>query len=360
MEGPTPIDARRATLAAATPEDSGLRSRGAPTVSVVLTCYNAAWCVERALDSVFAQTHQADEVLVTDDGSTDDTVERIRARYGDAVTVHRLPHAGLTPSRRAGVAAARGAWIALLDADDVWMPEKLERQLDFLARHAEVRWLSTDGVYRSAEGVIRDSWLSDYFDPVTEMQGDLLPALVERCFPLLSSSLVCANAYRDVGGFDPSIPYSQDYDLWLRLAARYPGAVLAQPLVTYWSGPAQLSRRFEERYRDDLRLMEKVARGELRRDRTLQRVAARKVSTFEFELAVTCARSGRMREARVRLGRVARLGGPLSRRVLALCGALAPRLTMPHLMRSVWVKDAGRRSRRKRIRTPASSPGART
>ncbi|NOT34591.1 MAG: glycosyltransferase family 2 protein, partial [Candidatus Eisenbacteria bacterium] len=105
--------------------------------SVTLTCYNAAWCVERALDSVFAQTRTPSEVLVTDDGSTDDTVARIRARYGDRVRLLEMPHRGLTPTRQAAIAAAAGPWVALLDADDWWFPNKLECQVAFLEAHPE-------------------------------------------------------------------------------------------------------------------------------------------------------------------------------------------------------------------------------
>src|SRR5678815_1004372 len=130
-------------------------------VSVLLTTYDASWCVTRALDSVFAQTRPADEVLVGDDGSTDDTVAKIEQRYGDRVRVLRLPHRGLTPARRATFEAATGDWLAPLDADDWWEPAKLERQAAFLAAHPEVRWLGTDGVYVAAEGVIRPSWFSD-------------------------------------------------------------------------------------------------------------------------------------------------------------------------------------------------------
>ena len=324
-----------------------------PRVSAVLTCYNAAWCIERALDSVLAQTRPADEVLVTDDGSTDDTVARIRARYGDAVRVVELPHRGLTPSRLAALDLAQGPWISLMDADDSWMPEKLERQIAFLDRHPEVRWVTTDGVYASEHEVLRESWLADYFDEVRDMAGDLFPPLVERCFPLVSSSLFHIDAYRAVGGFDATVPYSQDYDLWLRLAARYPGGVLADRLVRYFAGPHQISRRIEERNRDDLRLMRVVARGELRRDRGLQRVAAARAAALEFDLGVTCLRSGRLREGRVRLMRCAAEPGPMRRRGLALLGAMVPQWTLGRLMRSPWLKTTVSRSRRNKPVMPA-------
>lgn len=292
-------------------------------VSVVITAYNAAWCIERALDSVFAQTRLPDEVLLGDDGSTDDTVARVLARYGDRVRVLRLPHRGLTPSRRAGLEAATGDWLALMDADDAWMPAKLARQAQVLQGHPEVKWISTDGTYVGAEGVLRASWLADYFQPVADRTGDLYPALVERCFPLVSSMLIERAAYEASGGFDAAFRWSQDYDQWLRLAARHPGALIGEPLIMYWSSPGQLSRRIEERYRDDLALMQRVAGGSLRVDPVVQRRGAARAAALEFSLALMCLRSGREAEARARFGRA--LGhGAWIRRAIALAGRTLP------------------------------------
>jgi hypothetical protein len=302
-------------------------------VSVLMTAYNAAWCIERGLDSVFAQSRLPDEIVLSDDGSTDDTVARVERRFGARVRVLRLPHRGLTPSRRAALEAATGDWLALMDADDLWLPAKLERQLAMLAAHPDVKWISTDGVYQSAEGVIRASWLSDYFDPVTDRVGDLLPPLVERCFPLVSSMMIERGAYEASGGFDPAITYSQDYDLWMRLAARHPGALIGEPLVVYWASSGQLSRRIEERYRDDLTLMQRVARGDLRRDPALQRIGAGRAAALEFDLALLCLRTGREREARERFGRA--LGfGPWKRRVLAAAGRWLPAGALAAIARS--------------------------
>lgn len=308
-------------------------------VSVVITAWNAAWCIERALDSLMAQTRAPEEILLGDDGSTDDTVARVEARYGNRIRILRLPHQGLTPSRKAGLAAASGEWLALMDADDAWMPAKLERQVAFLERNREVRWISTDGAYVGAEGVLRASWLSDYFHPVRDLHGDLYPALIERCFPLVSSMLIERGAYEESGGFDPAISYSQDYDLWLRLAARHPGAVIGEPLVMYWSSPGQLSRRIEERYRDDLLLMQRVASGALRDDPALKARGATRAAELEFSLALRCLRSGRSAEARARFGR-AGSHGSWSRRGLARTLAALPDWALAALGR--W--SAARRS----------------
>ncbi|MBI5709102.1 MAG: glycosyltransferase [Candidatus Eisenbacteria bacterium] len=314
-------------------------------VSAVLAVYNAAWCIERALDSVLAQSRPVDEVLVCDDGSTDGTPDLIEGRYGAAVTVLRLPHRNASATRRVGTAQARGDWLALLDADDRWLPEKLERQLAFLARHPEVRWCGTDGQLVGQQGVVRHSWLEDYFDPVRDLAGDLLPPLVERCFPLVSAMLVEREAYQAVGGLDPRIVYSHDYDLWLRLAARYPGGVLAERLVEYYTGPGTLSRQIEARYRDDLGLMRRVARGELGRRPGIQRIAAERAAALEFDLALVALRAGRAAETRERLWRAA-AHGPWKRRLLAAGGALAPAWAHGRLMRSGWLKQSVAAARR--------------
>jgi glycosyltransferase involved in cell wall biosynthesis len=308
-------------------------------VSVVLTVYNATWCVERAVASALEQTLAPAEILVCDDGSTDGTPDLVERRFGDRVRVLRLPHANASATRRAGLAAATSPWLAFLDADDAWRPQKLERQAAFLERHPEVRWLGSDGRYVSAHGVIRESWLSDYFTPVRDMVGDLLPALVERCFPLVSSMVVERRAYDSVGGLDPALIYSHDYDLWLRLAARHPGGIMAESLLDYWTGPASLSRHFEARYRDDAMLMRRIAGGALGRAPALRRRAAARAASLEFDLGMVCLRSGRIAEGRDRLRRAAAGAGPWRRRLLAAGGALLPGLARPWLLRSGFLRD---------------------
>ncbi len=313
---------------------------GGERVSALLTCYNAAWCVDRALDGLLAQTRAPDEIVVTDDGSTDDTVERIVSRLGTRAKLLRLPHQGLTRSRAAAFAAASGDWLAMLDADDRWLPEKLERELAAARRHPDARWIVSDAVYVSEAGVLRESWLSHYFDPVRELSGDLLPALIERSFVLPSASLVAADAYRASGGFDPSFVYSQDYDLFLRLAARCPGVVLPDRLAHYFASPGGMSRRLEERHRDNLRLMERIERGELRREPRIERSGARRVAALSFDVGMICMRSGRIEEARGLLGRAAGRGSPWPRRAVALAAAMLPAFMVRAFARLGWVRGA--------------------
>jgi glycosyltransferase involved in cell wall biosynthesis len=310
-----------------------------PAVSVVLTVYNATWCVERALDAVVAQDFPASEieVLVCDDGSSDGTPDLVERRYGDRVRVLRLPHRNASATRGVGLAEARGKWLAFLDADDWWEPNKLSAQWAYLEAHPALRWISTDGDFVSAEGVIRESWLADYFSPVTERCGDLFPMLLHRCFPLLSSVLVERDAYHEAGGLDPAMVYSHDYDLWMRVMARHPAAVMTERLVHYWYHAGSLSRRLEARHRDDLALMERVARGELRPDAATRRVGRRRASSLAFQVAVSCLRDGRVADARGMFRR-ALVGGPLTRRALAAAGCVLPAGLLPALARMPGLK----------------------
>ena len=306
-------------------------------VSVVMAVYNGAWCIERALDSVMAQSRRPEQILVCDDGSTDGTPDLVERRYGLGVTVVRLAHVNAAVTRRAGLDRASGDWIAFLDADDTWVPDKMERQLDFIARHPEVRMVMSDGSFISAQGPIRESWLSDYFDPVQEMVGDLAPPLIERCFTLLSSTLVERRAYSNVGSLDPELAYSYDYDLWLRVAAQFPAAILADRLTTYYSSPGALSRNIEARYRDDLKILRAVEGGSLAERPDLARRAAERAAALEYDLGLLCLRSDRAHEGRERMRR-ATAHGPLGRRTLAALGAVVPGWAMGGLMSSTQIK----------------------
>ena len=114
-------------------------SQSAPGITVVIPAHNAGEHLGRALESVLAQTRPADEILVVDDGSTDNTAEVARS-YGSAVTYLYQDQRGAGAARNRGIEAATGDWVAFLDADDEWLPEKLAVQCEHLARHKEVVW----------------------------------------------------------------------------------------------------------------------------------------------------------------------------------------------------------------------------
>jgi O-antigen/teichoic acid export membrane protein len=328
-----------------------------PRVSVVIAAYNAAWCIENALQSTLAQTRPPHEVIVCDDGSTDGTPDLVERRFGARVRVLRLPHRNASASRSIGIAQATGDWIAFLDADDVWTPDKLEVQFAVLAAHPEVRWISSDGRLVSDHAVIRESWLAEYFSPVRDSVGDLLPALLERCFPLVSSMLVEKRAYDAAGGLDTELCYSYDYDLWIRLACLHSGALTTDRIVDYFAGPGTLSRRLEARHRDDLVIMERLAAGTPPTAPRLRRRAAERASGIQFDLALICLRSGRRAEARERLQRAAE-HSPWNRRLVAWGGWLLPEWATARLMKSDWIKGKVEGVRHRKIHLQTVVPRA--
>lgn len=199
----------------------------APAVSVVIPAYNAQDFLAEAIESALGQSVSPLEVLCVDDGSHDATVE-IAKGYG--VQVIKQQNGGPAKARNAGLAAANGEWIAFLDADDVWLPEKLERQLGLV--NESVGLVYTDRVnFGDTAGVgERQS------DSVTLHSGRVLePLLIRGNFITLSSVLVRRDLIAKVGGFDTNreLMRCEDWDLWLRLAPLTQFAACGDALVRY-------------------------------------------------------------------------------------------------------------------------------
>ena len=198
-------------------------------VSVVIPTYERIATLSRAVDSVMAQTFSGFELIVVDDGSTDATDEMILRDY-PAVRLHRQENTGVSSARNAGVALASGEWIAFLDSDDAWLPEKLERQLSHLAQEPELRLSHTDEIW------IRNGKRVNQPKEYAKSGG----SIYRRCLPLCcicpSSALIRRDLFDEIGGFDETFPVCEDYDLWLRITAREPVHYLDEALVRKYGG----------------------------------------------------------------------------------------------------------------------------
>jgi len=191
----------------------------APLVSVVIPAYNCGHFIGDALDSVVNQDYSPLEVYVVDDGSTDETCDVV-ARYGSAVTLVRQQNAGAAVARNEGMRRARGAYVALLDADDVWLPGKLRLQIDHLERHADVamcctRWHllhpNASGQYPIEHAAAPETALVD-----PKCKGWIYCELLLDCEVWTSTVVMRRGLCESVGGFDPELRRGQDYDYWLR------------------------------------------------------------------------------------------------------------------------------------------------
>lgn len=209
----------------------------------------------RALESVLAQTHPVDEVIVVDDGSTDGTGELLRARYGDRIRYVAQPNAGVSAARNHGLSLARGRYLALLDSDDEWLPDKTERQLDWLRRHpdhgmalCDVEQVDLQG--RHLQTLRRRATLPE--------DGRILRWVLLNPELIPASLLMRREVYEDVGGFDESLRTAEDLDFHLRVAQRWPIGLIETPLVRVTRGEHGLSA-LPGTYDDDLRVIERAA-----------------------------------------------------------------------------------------------------
>jgi glycosyltransferase involved in cell wall biosynthesis len=184
-----------------------------PLVSVIMPTYNGSKYIAESIESALAQTYPSVELIVVDDGSTDDTTEVVR-RYGDRVTLLQQKNGGTAAARNFGIAHAHGELIALLDHDDLWLPNKLERQIPVFAEsprvgmvHTGARWFQTE-THASTSEVIPALSL-DYHD------------LLAWCLVSCCTVMFTRKAFDEAGPFDASLLGTDDWDMWIRIAALY-------------------------------------------------------------------------------------------------------------------------------------------
>jgi glycosyltransferase involved in cell wall biosynthesis len=201
-----------------------------PSVSIVLPTFDRLGFLLEAVDSVRAQTIRDWELIVVDDGSTDGSVERLETIADPRIQIHRRTHTGhLAQLRNAGIAAARAPWIAFLDSDDRWLPQKLERQLDYHAGHRRFRWSYTGRRFIDAGGRELSQGGFRMWQPHS---GWILPRLLTHDANIaLPSVMVERTLLLEVGAFDPERLAAEDYDLWLRLAERCECGVVESALL---------------------------------------------------------------------------------------------------------------------------------
>jgi glycosyltransferase involved in cell wall biosynthesis len=213
----------------------------APTVSIVMAARNYGQYIAMAIDSVRAQTIDNWELVIINDGSTDDTDVVVSPYLNDCrVKYHASDRLGQSRAKNLGVRLSRGELIAFLDADDAWRPTKLEQQLRAMCGRV--------GVVHTAREIIGEvlpSRQSPFYQGVERRTSfDSIYTSNPICF---SSTLVRREAFDYVGGFDPDLDLSIDYDLWLRVAQHYDFVMIDEPLTLYRTGHANLSKRLADR-----------------------------------------------------------------------------------------------------------------
>jgi len=208
------------------------------TVSVVIPTFNRSEFLSRALNSILSQTLPPYEVIIVDDGSTDDTHELIKTSF-PTVTYLYQKNSGVSAARNRGINHAKGEWIAFLDSDDEWHPEKLLKQIDVMQNNPDSKICHTDEIW------IRNEKRINQMDKHQKYGGWIFQKCLPLCCISPSNVMIHRSVFDEVGFFDESLPVCEDYDMWLRITSRYPVLFLDEPLITKFGGHAdQLSQKY--------------------------------------------------------------------------------------------------------------------
>ena len=263
-----------------------------PTVSVVIPSHNRALFLKEAIDSVLAQDFEDFELIVIDDGSTDTTHELLKS-YPRASLVTK-DHRGVSAARNAGIAQATGRFIAFLDSDDLWMARKLTAQIAFFKSHPHALICQTEEIWMRRGKRVNPKMRH------RKPSGMIFERSLELCLVSPSAVMMRRGLFDEVGWFDETLPACEDYDLWLRIACRFPIYLIAIPLVIKRGGHKdQLSRQPGlDRYRIYalVKILENPPEGGLS---PMQRKAA--IETLSNKCAIYaagCLKRGRVDEAR--------------------------------------------------------------
>ncbi|MEJ2610363.1 MAG: glycosyltransferase [Candidatus Thiodiazotropha sp.] len=227
------------------------------SVSVIIPTYNRGHTICRALDSVFAQSLPPSEIIVVDDGSTDDTQAIIEERYSQCRYLQQ-PNLGVSRARNLGIEHAQGEWLAFLDSDDCWLPNKLQRQCEQLTESPNLRLCHSDEIW------VRNGVRVNQMRKHKKRGGWIFQHCLPLCVISPSAAILHRSLFEEFGLFDPELPACEDYDLWLRICSREAVLYTDTPLIVKYGGHMdQLSHRHWGMDRFRIRALQKLLDDQL-------------------------------------------------------------------------------------------------
>ena len=195
-----------------------------PQVSVIIPTYNRAWVIKEAIDSVLTQDYTEFELIVVDDGSTDQTFDVLES-YRNDIKVLSQKNKGVSAARNRGIAEASGNFIAFLDSDDLWLSQKLSVQIDFFNQTPDALICQTEEVW------IRNGLRVNPKKRHKKPSGMIFKPSLRLCLVSPSAVMIRRHLLDRVGRFDETLPACEDYDLWLRISCRFPIYLIDTPLI---------------------------------------------------------------------------------------------------------------------------------
>ncbi len=205
-----------------------MNSKSTPLISVIIPTFNNEKTISETIETVLSQTFSDFELIIINDGSSDSTLDVVNSINDPRIEVYSYPNSGVSASRNRGIARARGEFIAFLDADDLWTKDKLKVQLKALQNNPQA------GVAYSWVDSIDENNNYLRMSSCCTAKGDVYEILLRGNFLVSGSNpMIRSQAIKEVGGFDSSLTHAEDWDLYLKLAARYHFVVIPVPQVLY-------------------------------------------------------------------------------------------------------------------------------
>ena len=260
-----------------------------PQVSVIIPTYNRGWILKEAIDSVLAQDYKDFELIVVDDGSTDNTSE-VLAPYGNDIRIFFQKNKGVSAARNRGITEASGQYIAFLDSDDLWLPRKLSTQINFFNQMPDALICQTEEIW------IRNGRRVNPKKRHKKPSGMIFEPSLELCLVSPSAVMIRRSLFDRVGEFDVTLPACEDYDLWLRISCRFPVHLVDTPLIIKRGGHDDQLSSMKGLDKFRIKAIEKIIKSNLLSDDQCR--AAVKTVKEKCEIyAAGCRKRGRTEEA---------------------------------------------------------------
>ena len=228
-------------------------------ISVVIPSYNRKEFLKRSIDSAINQTKKPFEIIVVDDGSTDETETMIKSDY-DFVKFIKQKNKGVSAARNIGIKVSIGEWICFLDSDDEWKKDKLEKQINAMKSNPSYKFFHSNEIW------IKNGLRINQKKKHKKYGGDIFDKCLDMCRISPSSVMINKTVFDEVGNFNEDLVVCEDYELWLRICDKYRVFFIDEPLIIKYGGhQGQLSYSIESIENHRIKALEHLILGNLNR-----------------------------------------------------------------------------------------------
>jgi glycosyltransferase involved in cell wall biosynthesis len=272
-------------------------------VSVTIPTYNYARYLGEAITSILEQTYSDFELIVVDDGSTDNTWDIVQSFKDPRIRYIYQKHQGVSIAENTGLQASRSEYVAGLGADDIYLPDNLEIKVKYLDSHASVSMVCSDAYIFSGDehNISGRFWRDDpshqWVDPAKASQNPLQALIVHGCFIAPQATMIRRSVFDEVGGFDESLAICEDWDLLFRIACRFPIGFIDTPLLKLRRHDFNMSRLKESMYHGEATTLRKLL-SISQLTKTEAKLAKDRLAKLHFDYGKNAITQNRKTEAR--------------------------------------------------------------